>query len=94
MSVKASHWAWQQALPPAQKVVLLALADHSDDNGKCWPSVRLLAAKSCSSTRTVQRVIRALQDAGLVSVKSQPRPGSNAQTSNLYTLALPVALSN
>lgn len=94
MSVKASHWAWQQALPPAQKVVLLALADHSDDDGKCWPSIRLLAAKACSSQRTVQRVIRALQDAGLVSVTTRPRPGSKATSSNLYTLDLSIAPSN
>lgn len=88
MSVKASHWAWQQALPPAQKVVLLALADHSDDDGKCWPSIRRLVKKVNVTDRTVQRVIRDLQAAGLVSVEPRPRPDGRGATSNLYRLAL------
>lgn len=94
MSVKASHWAWLQALPPPQKVVLLAMADHADDLGRCWPSIGLLARKSCSSPRTVQRVIRDLQAAGLVDVTPRPRSGGKGNTSNLYTLALSAPPSN
>ena len=36
--------AWSVPLPDSEKLVLLALADWSNDNGKCWPSVPKLAA--------------------------------------------------
>ncbi len=39
MSVAATQWAWRQALKPAAKLVLLALADRANDAGECWPSV-------------------------------------------------------
>ncbi|MGE5451100.1 MAG: helix-turn-helix domain-containing protein [Acidobacteriota bacterium] len=35
------HWAWEQRLAPSLKLVLMALADAADDEGQCWPSVRM-----------------------------------------------------
>lgn len=87
MSIRASNWAWGQALPPSQKVLLLALADQADDDGVCWPSMKTLARKICADVRTAQRNMRELQDANLVSVEARRRPDGDA-TSNLYRLAL------
>ncbi len=49
-----------------QKLVLLALADCANDEGLAWPSVATIAKKSGCNERTVQRNLRALEDAGLI----------------------------
>jgi len=39
MSVEAMAWAFRQKLEDSQiKLILLALCDHCDDDGMCWPS--------------------------------------------------------
>lgn len=43
-------WAWDQHLKPGPKFVLVALADHSDGAGVCWPGHELIAEK-CNITR-------------------------------------------
>ena len=81
------NWAWSQHLPPTLKLVLMALADAADDGGDCWPSVRTLAAKCCTSQRTVQRVLKDFEVRGLLLVT----PRFNAvgrQSSNAYRLDL------
>ena len=77
--------AWQQALTPTLKPVLMALADAADDHGVCWPSVSTFARKCSVSTRTVQRSLRVLIDSGLLTAELRHcRDGSS--TSNRYRL--------
>ena len=78
MSIAAMAWAWRQDLPPTPKLVLLALADHADDQGVCWPGQRGIAAKVGRSRRTVQRTIMALEGLGLLAVEGQYRDGARA----------------
>ena len=59
-------WAWQKVLPPGQKLVLLALADHSDEDGRCWPGLEHVAGKCDLSERQVRRNIDALARVGLL----------------------------
>ena len=37
MSIRVMSAVWAIALPDSEKLVMLALADWSDDDGKCWP---------------------------------------------------------
>lgn len=62
------------------KLVLLALADNANDEGLCWPSVATLTQKCGMDTRTVQRVVGRLCEAGHLSVHE--RQGK----SNYYTV--------
>ncbi|MFU3247734.1 MULTISPECIES: helix-turn-helix domain-containing protein [Pseudomonas aeruginosa group] len=87
MSIKAMNWAWEQQLPPVPKLTLLALADNADDHGYCWPKMRTIAAKCCTSERTIQRTIKSLLGTGLL-YKAARFDGSGRQVSNSYTLAL------
>lgn len=57
---------WELDLPQNLKLVLLALADHSDDRGSCFPSVARLAWKSGYSVRQMQAVLKALRDRGIL----------------------------
>ena len=81
------NWAWQQALTPKFKLVLMALADSADDQGVCWPSVSTLAKKCTVSTRTVQRSLRGLIDRGLLIAETRQRPDGSS-TSNRYRLLI------
>lgn len=87
MSISAMNWAWQLRLKPTIKFVLMALADASDDDGYCWPSIPTLAKKTCLDDRSVQRIINRLKIDGLVNVQSRFR-NDGSPTSNGYRLAL------
>ena len=81
------NWAWQQALTPTLKLVLMALADAADNQGVCWPSISTLAKKCSVSTRTVQRSLRVLIDSGLLTADSRRRRDGSS-TSNRYRLLI------
>ena len=61
---------WETALPSTQKMVLLALADNANDQGRsCYPSVKLLSEKCTITPRAVQKNISTLEEAGLITRK-------------------------
>lgn len=64
MSVKAMTWVFYHARCTGNaRVVLLAIADHADDDGRgARPSIATLALKAGISDRTVQRVLEKLRD--------------------------------
>jgi hypothetical protein len=56
MSIKIMAAVWELNLPQNQKLVLLALADHADDRGTCYPSVARIAFLLCSIHRHFGKV--------------------------------------
>ena len=88
MSVKALTWAFEKYVIDARaKLVLLALADHADDNAVCWPSIETIGVKSCCDRRTVFRKLLELEIGGIITRKQQHN-GSGSQTTNYYILNL------
>lgn len=85
MSVRAMTWAWEQAIPPATKLVLMALADHADNEGVCWPGVRSVAEKTRLSKEAVRYHLRILRRRGLVVSEERVRE-DGGHTSNTYRL--------
>jgi len=76
MSIEALNWAWEQPVAKAaNKLVLLALADHSNADGECWPSMKRIAERSDISPRHVSRAINELVDLGLVEKANRRRHG-------------------
>lgn len=70
VSVKIMSLVWEHA--PCREnalIVLLALADWSNDDGVCWPSIQKLADKSRVDRRSAQRIIRRLKQDGLVQIE-------------------------
>ncbi|WP_323163356.1 helix-turn-helix domain-containing protein, partial [Pseudomonas viridiflava] len=57
-------------MSPAQKSVLVSLADNASDEGVCWPSVSTIGIRTCLSERAVRNALRWLEDAGIL-VSSQ-----------------------
>lgn len=59
--------AWKVQCEPSQKLVLLALADHAnDETWKCWPSLGHLHKKTGLNRRTVSRCIQSLVEQKLI----------------------------
>jgi hypothetical protein len=50
-----------QGMSPAQKAVLISLADNANDEGVCWPSVARIAERTCLSERAVRNALRWLE---------------------------------
>lgn len=59
-----------------EKVILLGIANHQGDGG-AWPAVATLARYANADRRTVQRAIRALQEAGELEVETRREGLSN-----------------
>jgi Helix-turn-helix domain len=88
MSAKATAWAWSiEGLGMADKIVLLRLADHANDQGICWPGKDTLAKVCCASKRTVDAAIANLEAAKLISVQRR-RTEQGKNKSNMYELHL------
>ena len=78
---------FKQGLKPREFIVYCCLVKHSDKNGVCFPSRRLIAEECCIDKKTVDSAIKNLEKAGLVKKKKRRRQdGSN--TSNAYTVKL------
>jgi helix-turn-helix protein len=65
MSVTAMAWAWRQRVSSTEKLILLALADHADDAGFCWPGQAGVGEKCGLARETVNRSLKRLEEAGL-----------------------------
>ena len=82
-----SNSIFKQDLKPREFIVYCCLVKHSDKNGICFPSRRLIAEECCIDKKTVDAAIISLEKAGLVKKKKRRRQdGSN--TSNAYTVKL------
>jgi len=80
VSIKVMTAVWPLRLSAFDKLVLLALADISDDEGRCFPAMRTLTEKCGMDDRTVQRSLKRLQEGGFLD--RQMRDGR----STLYTV--------
>ena len=87
MSIKAMSWVWQQPIKGSTKLVLLALADNANDDGKCWPGIETVVNKCGIARNTVIGSIRKLKKQGLI-VSERRYTEDGRRTSNLYKLSL------
>lgn len=74
-------------LKPRDYAVYCCLVKHSDKNGVCFPSRRLIAEECCIDKKTVDAALRSLEKAGLVKKKKRRRQ-DRSNTSNAYTVQL------
>ncbi|MDX1489713.1 MAG: DnaT-like ssDNA-binding domain-containing protein [Pseudohongiellaceae bacterium] len=69
MSTKAVSWVLHHVrVEPITKMILVAMAENADENGVCWPRQSITAEKACVSLSTVKRKLKALEQAGVISV--------------------------
>lgn len=79
MSVKIMAAVWEREdLDASERLVMLALADHADDDGRCYPSIARLHKRTSMTDRGVQKVIARLVEKGFVSIiQNGGRSGAN-----------------
>ena len=92
MSIKMITYAFKSfedsKLSPAQKLVLLALADHANDEDQlCWPSLNHLSKKTGMDRGTIWRSIQKLETLGLIKIVKKGTNGPIPE-STLYYIAL------
>jgi hypothetical protein len=84
MSFPCTKWAWKQPLLHAEKIVLLALAEHADERNECFPSMATLAEECGMCRRNILRVVEKLVEKKLIFIKK--RVTAHGKSSHDYTL--------
>lgn len=79
MSIRKMSEVWEKSgFGGSELLLLVAIADFSDDDGKAWPSIPVLAQKIRMSERNVQRLIAKLVEGGELAVeRGHARGGCN-----------------
>jgi hypothetical protein len=94
MSISLMTAVWVLPVPPARKLVLLALADWADDDGgQCFPSIATVATRASISDRQAQRHIRALMRDGWVASGCRARGGRRSRRYQLAAQRIYAALA-
>lgn len=73
-----------KGMSPMAQSIFFWICSFADGNGKCFPSRKMLAELTASSTRSVDRAIVSLEEIGIL--KKEARTDGNGQTSNLYQI--------
>jgi len=86
MSIRMMALVWEDksVTSPIERLVLLALADYSNDEGQSWPSIPRVAERGLVTQRALYRVLARLKAAGKLTIKS----GGGKHKTNVYTLTL------
>ena len=89
MSIRAMTHYWSDRPDITDKttlLVLLALADWSDEHGRCFPSYDGIGRKCRISKRTAQRRVQELLETGELEVSKNGGVKTGSGSTNLYTL--------
>lgn len=86
MSIKLMAKAWEMPLSQSEKLVLLALCDHANDDGVCYPSQEYLAQKCSMSRRSLIDQINKLKSYGILVAERRQKNGG--RLANVYTIVL------
>jgi hypothetical protein len=70
MSIKIMTWIWENSLEEGTNLLmLLAIADHANDDGVCWPSIARLAQRARVEERQAKYIIKKLEANGAIEVQ-------------------------
>jgi|GEM_PF-5671190 len=92
MSIKLIHNVWEdtRTTDHTELLVMLALADFSNDEGRCYPSMRTIARKARIEDRSVRRIIGRLIQTGRLKKVEQGGTFNGKTISNEHQIRLPV----
>jgi len=80
-------------LPPevvttSERMLLIALANHADANGRCWPSTSTLEQETSLTKRGILKIRASLEQKGLIKTEKRYKSGTQMALSILFTLTL------
>lgn len=71
MSIKVMTWVWEHGpTDPTERLIMLALADFCDDQGRCYPSMIGIAEKACVTERGARGIVRRLEGEGWIMIET------------------------
>lgn len=86
MSFAALNWAWNaETGSPGRKLVLIGLAQFTNEEHQAWPSQKTLAKRTEQSERTVREHLTWLEENGFISSEKRSKPDGK-KTSDFYVL--------
>jgi DNA-binding MarR family transcriptional regulator len=92
MSIQAVSWVLENSTTKKlERLVLIALANHADEYGECWPSVERIAKEAGTTPTQARRVLGTLEDGGHIVRSINAAPDSRMRSdrrTNLYRLVL------
>lgn len=90
MSVRTMSRVWEHSQHAGSDLLmLLAIADFSDDDGRAFPAVATLATKCRMKMRNCQYILRSLELSGELSILANQGPhGANLYRINLNSLGV------
>ena len=87
MSIEAvRHVLERSKTKGAQRLILIAIAEHADSNGIAWPSIETIARLANCSGRFVKETIKKLKSGDLIIEKGGGRGRSNRYRIPLETV--------
>jgi hypothetical protein len=88
MSIRVMSQVWRDpdVMDAMEVLVLIALADHANNDGECWPGIQSLAVKCRLTERCVRKVIKRLATSGKLIIT----PGGGRFNTNRYKITLNV----
>lgn len=66
MGCQVRDWAWGQGISPMQKLVLLALVEHANEEGDYWSSEEGLRNMTGLSPHELHTTVQELETMGLI----------------------------
>src|SRR5688572_11776527 len=85
MSVKYMNRVWElQELKGGRLLIMLAIADHANEEGEAWPSQKSLASKARLDPRQVRRVEESLYKDDYLAVEDKPVNGKVRRVYQLF----------
>lgn len=87
MSIKAMSHVWEHSNQKGSRLLmLLAIADFADDHGVAYPGIERLAKKTRMSERNAQMTLRALEQAGELTIQAGKGIETGHGCTNRYNL--------
>ena len=86
MSFQAMAWAIKQPLPTYEKFVLLALANYTNQDNQCWPSIETLANDTGLSRTSVKTALKKLEATCVLTVEKRVK--KRVYSTNIYTISM------
>ena len=83
MSYHLAAWAMDVDVPPREKLMLILIASHANDEGECFPSQTTLAYRSGLSRRTVLRSLAELEERGVITRRQRRRPDGSRSSDTI-----------
>ena len=83
MSYHLAAWAMDVDVPPREKLMLILIASHANDEGECFPSQTTLAYRSGLSRRTVLRSLAELEERGVINRRQRRRPDGSRSSDTI-----------